>query len=104
MSRNDQIRAKGSILQSSRIVHAAGALGVPGVTLFGPFPPETHIADYPSIIGARSDYQGSKCKASCQETHRGCAEIGFTENRISSCFEAIKPEKVIEALESIDKR
>ena len=80
------------------VVHAAGALGVPGVALFGPFPPETHIADYPGIIGVRSDYQGSKCKGPCEETHRGCAEIGFAANRISPCFESIKPEKVIEAL------
>jgi len=86
------------------IVHAAGALGVPGVALFGPFPPETHIADYPSIIGVRSDYQGSKCKGPCQETHRGCAEIGFVSNRISPCFEAIKLHEVIGALEFANKR
>ena len=86
------------------IVHAAGALGVPGVALFGPFPPETHIADYPSIIGVRSDYQGSKCKGPCEETHRGCAEIGFAANRISPCFEAIKPHEVIEALKFANKR
>lgn len=86
------------------IVHAAGALGVPGVALFGPFPPETHIADYPSIVGVRSDYQGSKCKGPCEETHHGCAEVGFASNRISPCFEAIKPYEVIEALESAHKR
>ena len=80
------------------VVHAAGALGVPGVALFGPFPPGTHIADYPSIIGVRSDYQGSKCKGPCEETHRGCAEIGFAANRISPCFEAIKPYEVIDTL------
>ena len=86
------------------IVHAAGALGVPGVALFGPFPPETHIADYPSIIGVRSDYQGSKCKGPCEETHRGCAEIGFAPNGISPCFEAIKLHEVIEALKFANKR
>lgn len=86
------------------IVHAAGALGVPGVALFGPFPPETHIADYPNIIGVRSDYQGSKCKGPCQETHRGCAEIGFAPNGISPCFEAIKTHEVIGALKSVHKR
>ena len=86
------------------IVHAAGALGVPGVALFGPFPPETHIADYPSIIGVRSDYQGPKCKGPCEETHRGCAEIGFAANGVSPCFEAIKPHEVIGALKSAHKR
>ncbi len=80
------------------IVHAAGALGVPGVALFGPFPPETHISDYPSIIGVRSDYQGSKCKEPCEETHRGCMEIGFAPDRISPCFQAIGADEIIEAL------
>lgn len=80
------------------IVHASGALGVPGVALFGPFPPDTHIADYPSIIGVRSDYQGSKCKGPCEETHRGCMEIGFAPDRISPCFQAIGADEIIEAL------
>lgn len=71
--------------------------------MFSPFPPETHIADYPSIIGVRSDYQGSKCKGPCEETHRGCAEIGFAANRISPCFETLTPEMVIEALDKTVK-
>lgn len=83
------------------IVHAAGALGIPGVALFGPFPPETHIADYPNIIGVRSDYQGAKCKGPCEETHRGCMEIGFAQDRISPCFQTIKTDEVIEALSSL---
>ena len=42
------------------IVHAAGALGVPGVVLFGPFSPETHIADYPGIIWCEIRLSGIK--------------------------------------------
>ena len=71
--------------------------------MFGPFPPETHIADYPSIIGVRSDYQGAKCKGPCEETHRGCAEIGFAANRISPCFETLTPEMLLEALDKTVK-
>ncbi|MBW2646413.1 MAG: hypothetical protein JRE23_09590 [Deltaproteobacteria bacterium] len=85
------------------VVHAAGALSVPGVALFGPFPPETHVSDYPSIIGVRSNYQGSKCKGPCEETHRGCAEIGFVANRISPCFEAITSDMVIETFDKAVK-
>ncbi|HUV49878.1 MAG TPA: glycosyltransferase family 9 protein [Anaerolineae bacterium] len=85
------------------IVHAAGALGIPGVALFGPFPPETHISDYPSIIGVRSDYQGAKCKGPCEETHRGCMEIGFAPDRISPCFQAIGADEIIEAFASTNK-
>ena len=39
------------------IVHAAGAMGIPGVALFGTFHPETHVANYPTVIGIRSTYQ-----------------------------------------------
>jgi len=87
------------------IVHAAGALGVPGVALFGPFPPETHIADYPSITGFRSSFNGKTCKAPCLETHRGCAEVNFSSSEISPCFQAITPDSVIEAFDNgINKR
>jgi ADP-heptose:LPS heptosyltransferase len=81
------------------IVHAAGAMGIPGVALFGPFPPETHIADYPSVIGIRAPYKGNACNGPCLETHRGCAEVDFSPERISPCFEAISPDCVVEAYE-----
>ena len=81
------------------IVHAAGAMGIPGVALFGPFPPETHIADYPSIIGIRAPYKGKTCNGPCLETHRGCAEVDFSNEKISPCFEAIPPDFVFEAFE-----
>ena len=81
------------------IVHAAGAMGIPGVALFGPFPPETHIADYPSVIGVRAQYKGGTCNGPCLETHRGCAEVDFSRERISPCFEAISADSVISAFE-----
>jgi len=82
------------------IVHAAGALGVPGVALFGPFPPETHVADYPSVAGFRAELDGKACSNPCLETHRGCAEVDFSPGKTSPCFQAITPKKVIEALEN----
>jgi ADP-heptose:LPS heptosyltransferase len=82
------------------IVHAAGAMGVPGVALFGPFPPETHVADYPSVIGFREQYKGRTCKVPCLETHRGCAEVGFSSTVVSPCFESIDADCVIDAFES----
>ena len=81
------------------IVHAAGAIGIPGVALFGPFPPATHISDYPSVIGIRAEYKGKVCNGPCLETHRGCAEVDFSPERISPCFEAISPDCVFEAFE-----
>lgn len=79
------------------IVHAAGALGIPGVALFGPFPPETHVSDYPSIIGTRGQYEGEICKGPCLETHRGCAEVNFIPASESPCFKSIKADDVIGA-------
>ena len=81
------------------IVHAAGAMGVPGVALFGPFPPETHTADYPSVIGIRGYYRGRTCKAPCLETHLGCAEVDFSSTVVGPCFESIDADCVIDALE-----
>jgi ADP-heptose:LPS heptosyltransferase len=81
------------------IVHAAGALGIPGIALFGPFPPETHVADYPSVVGIRATYEGKTCKGPCLETHRGCAEVDFTPTEVSPCFEALRPDSVINALD-----
>ncbi|HUT43968.1 MAG TPA: glycosyltransferase family 9 protein [Desulfobacterales bacterium] len=81
------------------IVHAAGAIGIPGVALFGPFPPATHISDYPSVIGIRTPYKGKTCNGPCLETHRGCAEVDFSNEKISPCFEAIPPDFVFEAFE-----
>jgi len=83
------------------IVHAAGAMGIPGVALFGPFPPETHVADYPAVIGIRATYQGKACNGPCLETHRGCAEVGFSSTKMSPCFEAIRSDDVIEALDEV---
>ncbi|MDD5153985.1 MAG: glycosyltransferase family 9 protein [Desulfovibrionales bacterium] len=79
------------------IVHAAGAMGIPGIALFGPFPPETHVADYPSVVGIRATYEGKTCKGPCLETHRGCAEVDFTPTEVSPCFEALRPDEVVEA-------
>jgi ADP-heptose:LPS heptosyltransferase len=81
------------------IVHAAGAMGIPGVALFGPFPPETHISDYPSVIGIRALYKGNACNGPCLETHRGCAEVDFSNEKISPCFEAISADCVVDAFE-----
>lgn len=83
------------------IVHAAGAMGIPGVALFGPFPPETHVADYPSIMAIRASYRGKKCRGPCLETHCGCAEIGYAPDMVSPCFQAIEVKRVIQALEEI---
>jgi ADP-heptose:LPS heptosyltransferase len=81
------------------IVHAAGAMGIPGVALFGPFPPETHVSDYPTVIGMRALYKGKACNGPCLETHRGCAEVDFSPKRISPCFEAISADAVVNAFE-----
>lgn len=79
------------------IVHAAGALGIPGVALFGPFPPETHVADYPCIRSIRAPYRGSRCDGPCLETHRGCAELNYSSG-ISPCFISIDPADVVREL------
>ena len=84
------------------IVHAAGALGVPGVALFGPFPPETHVADYPSVIGIRAPFKGKTCDGPCLETHLGCGEIGFSTTEISPCFQTITANSVIDAFDKVD--
>ena len=86
------------------IVHAAGAMGVPGVALFGPFPPETHVAVYPSIVPVRANFRGKKCHGPCLETHRGCAEAGYAPHRVSPCFEAIDAADVIAAFRTATGR
>jgi ADP-heptose:LPS heptosyltransferase len=86
------------------IVHAAGAMGTPGVALFGPFPPETHIVDYPSIIAIRAPYSSKNCQGPCMETHRGCAEVGYSPETASPCFQAIEVDQVLQALEEIMSR
>lgn len=83
------------------IVHAAGALQIPGVALFGPFPPETHVSDYPSVIGLRSGYRGNKCQGPCLETHRGCMETGYRHEIISPCFQALTSRDIVFALEKV---
>ena len=80
------------------IIHAAGALGVPGVALFGPFPPETHVAGYPSVVPVRAEFRGTMCRGPCLETHRGCAETGYAPHMVSPCFEAITAKDVMDAL------
>ncbi len=72
------------------IVLAAGALGIPGVALFGPSPPETRVVDYPSVIPLEADFR---------EAHRGCAEIVSVPHLLSPCSEAIDPGNVLSALE-----
>jgi ADP-heptose:LPS heptosyltransferase len=79
------------------VVHAAGALGLRGVALFGPFPPETHVSDYASVVGIRAPYKGKTCKGPCLETHRGCSEVGFSSTMVSPCFDTIDIDFVINA-------
>jgi len=86
------------------IVHAAGALSIPGVALFGPFPPETHVSDYSSIIPIRAYFRGKECQEPCLETHRGCAEVNYSQDAVSPCFEAIKVDYVIQAFEDAVNR
>ncbi|MBN2255457.1 MAG: glycosyltransferase family 9 protein, partial [Deltaproteobacteria bacterium] len=83
------------------IVHATGALGIPGVALFGPFPPETHVSDYTSILPVRSSYMGKTCLGPCCETHKGCADVNYSPEAVSPCFEAIDPYDVVNALEKL---
>lgn len=87
------------------IVHAAGALGIPGVALFGPFPPETHISNYKTVLGIRSDFSGNLCPhGPCLETHRGCAETQYAKDAVSPCFAAFESEKIIRALDFITRQ
>ncbi|MFH1148481.1 MAG: glycosyltransferase family 9 protein [Pseudomonadota bacterium] len=86
------------------IVHAAGALGVPGVALFGPFPPETHVSDYTSVVGVRAGYRGRSCAGPCLETYRGCAEVEYDSRVVSPCFQAIEPDEVVEALRKAEAK
>ncbi len=83
------------------IVHAAGAMGIPTVALFGPFPPKTHVSDYASVMAVRASYRGQNCLEPCLETHRGCVEVDYAPDTVSPCFQAIEVEEVIQALEEI---
>lgn len=78
------------------VMHAAGALKIPGVALFGPFPPETLIFCYPSIKGLSADFPVEKCTEACLETHRGCRLADYRHDVISHCFQSIKSSDVIE--------
>lgn len=86
------------------IVHAAGALGIPGVARFGPFPPETHVAQYPTVLGIRTEFTGCICHGPCLETHRGCAETQYAKDTVSRCFASLEPEKIIGALDFITRQ
>lgn len=86
------------------VVHAAGALGIPGVALFGPFPPETHVSVYPAVRGLRAPYRGAACSGPCLETHRGCAETAFSPGTPSPCFLALTAGEILEALEESIER
>jgi len=87
------------------IVHAAGALGIPGVALFGPFPPETHISNYKTVFGIRSDFSGKACQEGpCLETHCGCAETQYAKDAVSPCFASFKPEEIINAFDFITRQ
>jgi ADP-heptose:LPS heptosyltransferase len=81
------------------IVHAAGALKIPGVALFGPFPPETHIFCYPTINGVQANFPVGRCTGPCLETHRGCREVDYRNDVFSPCFQSISPHDVLTALQ-----
>ncbi|MFP4037986.1 MAG: glycosyltransferase family 9 protein [Desulfobacteraceae bacterium] len=83
------------------IVHAAGALGVSCVAVFGPFSSQGHVDSYPRVKGIRSGYQGKTCTGPCGETHRGCREIGFEKGRYSPCIETLTAETIIQALKEL---
>ena len=87
------------------IVHAAGAMGIPGVALFGPFPPETHAADYPYVVPVSASFRGKVCRGPCLEAHRGCAEVNYSRDVVSPCFEAINVDHVLQAFnEAVNRK
>lgn len=83
------------------IVHAAGAMGIPTVALFGPFPPKTHVSDYSSVIAVQASYRGQNCHAPCLETHRGCVEVDYSPQRVSPCFQTIEVNQALKAFANI---
>ena len=56
------------------------------------------------IIGIRAMYEGKACNGPCLETHRGCAEVNYSQDAFSPCFQAIDDDQVIKALKNILKR
>jgi len=88
----------GIISVDTGIVHGAGALGISGVALFGPFHAASHIGDYPFLIGIRSS---DTCPGPCEESHRGCKEVNFDPHRVSPCFEAIRSDTLVNAFRTI---
>jgi hypothetical protein len=83
------------------VVHAAGALKIPGVALFGPFPPETHVFCYPTISGIQANFPVGKCPCPCLETHRGCREVAYRPDVHSPCFQSISSDDIPAALQKI---
>jgi len=94
----------GIISVDTGVVHAAGALGIPGAALFGPFHAASHIGDYPSLTGIQSSYRSETCPGPCEESHRGCKEVNFDPRRVSPCFKAIRYEDVVDAFRASVKR
>lgn len=83
------------IAPDSSLVHFAGALNVPTVALYGPFPGAIRTKYYPRCLTLEATYPCAPCFLHQQEP---CAfSMELNKGFWSPCFETIPPEKIVEA-------
>lgn len=90
----------------SALVHVAGALGVPAVGLFGPFPWKLRTAYSPSVVGIQGKGKCSPCFF--HEKHQGALardlfpkDCPSRERGYCEVLETIDPKRVVAQVEKI---
>lgn len=93
------LQARGAVGLDSGFAHMAAALDVPCVTLFGATNPDYSGIAGPGRILLRSSHPCAPCmKRQCPTPDAGNNPDGVTP----ACFQSIPPERVWEALRSLD--
>jgi len=81
-------------------LHLAGALGIPSVGLYGPFPHRIRGTNLPTVHPLQADLDPERPECSCY-THATMGEELPCKQQCCSLMEAIKPGMVVEAVEAV---
>lgn len=80
------------IAPDSSLTHFAGALDVPTIALYGPFPARVRTRFYPHCLALEPDYPCAPCFT---HGHMPCREAQKRGRADSPCFNQLPPERIL---------
>lgn len=89
------------VAPDSSLTHFAGAMSIPTVALYGPFPGAVRTAYYPSCTTLEVDRSRWTCAPCFTHGHKPCPKAVALKQTWSPCFQSIQPVDIAAAVKEI---